>query len=417
MEHFKSIGISFKNTPLEVREAISLNEESTRSLLTRLGEVLGLDELLILSTCNRTEVYYASKEDLNDQILALLGAFKGLDIDSIRHYFVAYQDEHAINHLFEVALGLDSRVLGDIQISNQVKKAYQWSADEGLAGPFIHRLMHTIFFSNKRVVQETEFRDGTASIASVAVDLTRHFTKNFTLPKIALIGLGEIGEDVAGNLKDFEGEITLVNRTDEKAAELAEELGFLSRPYSELSAVVASSDVVISAVNSPEPIITTQNFGSTSNHKMIIDLSVPRSVSPEVEGLNGILLYNIDQLDERTKEALSKRQGAVGHVRSIINESLSEFKEWSQEMEVSPTIQKLKNALEEIRRQELARYVGKVDEKQSKLLDKATKNMIQKVIKLPVLQLKAACKRGEAETLVGVLNDLFNLEKDHQETK
>jgi len=417
MEHFKSIGITFKTAPLQVREAISLNEESTKTLLRRVHEVLGLDELLILSTCNRTEVYYASKDNLNEQILVLLGAFKGLETGSIRHYFTEYQDTQAIDHLFEVALGLDSRVLGDIQISNQVKKAYQWSADEGLAGPFIHRLMHTIFFSNKRVVQETEFRDGTASIASVAVDLTRHFTKNFTLPKIALVGLGEIGEDVAGNLKDFEGEITLVNRTEEKAVEMAGEYGYHYESYEQLSKVVESSDVIISAVNSPEPILTSKDFVKTANHKMIIDLSVPRSVSPEVEGVSGILLYNIDQLDERTKEALSKRQNAVSRVRSIIKESIAEFSEWSQEMEVSPTIQKLKNALEEIRQQELARYVGKVDENYSKLLDKATKNMIQKVIKLPVLQLKAACKRGEAETLVGVLNDLFNLEKDHQETK
>ncbi len=417
MEHFKSIGISFKNTPLEVREAISLNEESTRTLLRRINEVLGIDELLILSTCNRTEIYYASKEDLNDEILGLLSAFKGLDTAIIKPYFIEYQDALAINHLFEVSLGLDSRVLGDIQISNQVKKAYQWSADEGLAGPFIHRMMHTIFFSNKRVVQETEFRDGTASLASVAVDLTRHFTKNFTLPKIALIGLGEIGEDVAGNLKDFEGEITLVNRTEEKSIEIAREYGYHYRSFGDLSDVVAAADVIISAVNAPDPILTVENFGNAANHKMIIDLSLPRSVAPEIEDLNGILLYNIDQLDERTKEALSKRQNAVGKVRSIINESLSEFKEWSQEMEVSPTIQKLKNALEEIRRQELARYVGKVDEKHSQLLDKATKNMIQKVIKLPVLQLKAACKRGEAETLVGVLNDLFNLEKDHKETE
>ena len=139
MEHFKSIGISFKNTPLEIREAISLNEDSTKALLRRINEVLGVDELLILSTCNRTEIYYASKENLNDQILSLLGSYKGLDTTSVRHYFVEYQDAGAINHLFEVAMGLDSRVLGDIQISNQVKKAYQWSADEGFTGPFIHR--------------------------------------------------------------------------------------------------------------------------------------------------------------------------------------------------------------------------------------------------------------------------------------
>ncbi|XOV93227.1 MAG: glutamyl-tRNA reductase [Bacteroidota bacterium] len=415
MEHFKSLGISFKNTPLEVREAITLNEEETKSLLRRINEVLGLDEVLILSTCNRTEIYYTSKELQTDSLISLLSSFKGIESGTINSYFNTYSESEAINHLFEVSLGLDSRVLGDIQISNQVKKAYQWSADEGLAGPFLHRLMHTIFYSNKRVVQETPFKDGTASLASVAVDLTKHFTKNFTLPKIVVIGLGEIGEDVAENLKDIVAEITLINRTDDKAVEKARELGFNFKSFDQLEEVVASSDVIISAVNSPEPILVTSQFGNTSSHKLIIDLSVPRSVSSDVESLNGILLYNVDQLQERTAEALLKRQSAVVDVKSIIKESLSEFKEWSQEMEVSPTIQKLKNALEEIRQEELARYVGKVDEKQSKLLDKATRNMIQKVIKLPVLQLKAACKRGEAETLVEVLNDLFNLEKDQQE--
>lgn len=415
MEHFKSVGITFKNTPLDIREGISLNEEESKSLSRRVNEVVGLDELMILSTCNRTEFYYTSNEDKSDELVGLLSVFKGVESSSIKDYFIRYSDTAAINHLFEVSLGLDSRVLGDIQISNQVKKAYQWSADEGMAGPFLHRLMHTIFYSNKRVVQETPFRDGTASLASVAVDLTKHFTKNFTLPKIAVVGLGEIGEDVAENLKDLIAEITLVNRTDTKADEKAAELGFKSVPFSELDRVVATSDVIISAVNSPEPILTTSQFITTSNHRLIIDLSVPRSVSKEVENLNGILLYNVDQLQERTAEALLKRQGAVVDVKSIISDSLEDFKEWSQEMEVSPTIQKLKNALEEIRQQELARYVGKVDDKHSKLLDKATRNMIQKVIKLPVLQLKAACKRGEAETLVGVLNDLFNLEKDQQE--
>ncbi len=414
MEHFKSIGISFKNTPLEIREAITLNEDSTKVLMRRINDVLGVDEMLILSTCNRTEIYYASKDDRNAEMISLLCSFKGIQPQSMEQYFVDYSDKKAIRHLFEVAMGLDSRVLGDIQISNQVKKAYQWSADEGMAGPFIHRLMHTIFFSNKRVVQETEFRDGTASLASVAVDLTKHFTKNFTHPKIAVIGLGEIGEDVAENLRDMEAEVTLVNRSEAKAIEMAADLGYHFRPFKELSEVVETADVIISAVSSPDPIITTQQLKRDHRHKMIIDLSVPRSVSSEVEGLNGILLYNVDQLHERTVEALKKRQNAVERVELIIDESLSEFKEWSQEMEVSPTIQKLKRALEDIRQQELARYVGKLDDKQSRLLDKATKNMIQKVIKLPVLQLKAACKRGEAETLVGVLNDLFNLEKEQE---
>lgn len=376
-----------------------------------LKEVLGLEEALVLSTCNRTEIYYLAENDLDQEIASLVDVFHGLTDRPSAGYFQSFSDEEAAEHLFHVALGLDSLILGDLQITNQVKKAYQWAADESMAGPFLHRLLHTIFYTNKRVVQETPFRDGTASLASAAVEIATQFISHYELPRIAVIGLGDIGANVAENLKGIQAEITLINRTADKAKKLAADLGFSVRPLNDLEAVVAESHVVISSVQVSEPIIVDSTI-TTDTPKLLIDLSVPRSIDDSIHDLPGILLYNVDQLQQKTSEALERRKAAIPHVKTIVTESIAEFKDWSQEMEVSPTIKKFKEALEDIRKQELARYVGKLDDKELKILEKVSKNMIQKVIKLPVLQLKAACKRGEAESLVGVLNDLFNLEKE-----
>ncbi|RED99737.1 glutamyl-tRNA reductase [Marinoscillum furvescens] len=409
---FKAVGISYRNTPLEVREAVTFDENQAKQFMTMLKETFGVDEALVLSTCNRTEIYYTSSEDLASKIAGLIDVFHGLLDQPAAGYFRAMPYEEAVNHLFEVSLGVDSQVLGDIQITNQVKKAYQWSADEDMAGPFLHRLLHTIFYTNKRTVQETPFRDGTASVASAAVDIANQFMHNYTAPQVAVIGLGEIGANVAENLKGATADVCLVNRTFQTAQSHAEEFGHRAVAYERLSEVVKSAHVVISAVQAPEPIITSSLLSGNEHPKMLIDLSVPRSIEEAVEEINGVLLYNVDQLQERASQALKRRHEAVGQVKAIIAESIAEFNNWSQEMEVSPTIKRFKQALEDIRKAELARYVGKVDEQQAKMLEKATKSMMQKVIKLPVLQLKAACKRGEAESLVGVLNDLFNLEKE-----
>lgn len=409
MHQFKAIGISYKDTPLDVREAVAFEETSTKKFLIRLKEVLGIDEAMVLSTCNRTEIYYHADKNLDRQIASLVDIFHGNTEQPSVEYFQSLDEEAAALHLFRVALGIESMILGDIQITNQVKKAYQWSADESMAGPFLHRLLHTIFYTNKRVVQETPFRDGTASLASSAVDVAEQYLMHFDQPKIAVIGLGDIGANVAENLKSSEAEITLVNRTEEKAEALAKQLGYKTRSISELEDIITASHVVITSVQVSDPIISVSSI-STNTPKLLIDLGVPRNIDDQVNDLPGILLYNVDQLQQKASAALDRRKATIPRVEEIVAESLEEFKDWSQEMEVSPTIKKFKEALESIRNEELARYVGKLDDKEMKVLDKISKNMIQKVIKLPVLQLKAACKRGEAESLVGVLNDLFNLE-------
>jgi glutamyl-tRNA reductase len=413
---FKSVGISYKTAPLEVREQIALNEDEAKALMLKVQEFFGGTDILVVSTCNRTEVYYNSPEDCNTDIAKLLLIQKGLiNTENYLHYFVSYTtQEEAARHLFEVATGLHSQVVGDMQIPNQVKHAYQWSVDLGMAGPFLHRLLHTIFFANKRVAQETSFRDGAASTSYVAVELIEQVTTLKANPSILVLGVGEIGTDVCRNLKEKEySNITVVNRTRAKAEQLATELDFGVADFENVEEEIQKADVVISSILRDEPFITKAILQKKSlySFKYLIDLSVPRSVAADAEQVPGVIVYNIDNIQSRANEALGRRLASVPHVQAIISQALEEFGDWSKEMVVSPTIQKLKNALEHIRQEEMARFMKNLNEEEAAKMDKITSSMMQKIIKLPVLQLKAACKRGEAETLIDVLNDLFNLEQ------
>ncbi|WP_425392965.1 glutamyl-tRNA reductase [Ekhidna sp.] len=416
MEGFKALGLSYRNAPIELREQVALSEVDAGQFLLKLKEVCNVQEAMLVSTCNRTELYYSSEADIKKEIFALISSFKSIPSNKLAEVFEEYSTEEASKHLFRVALGLESQVLGDIQISNQVKRAYQQSADLNLAGPHLHRLMHTIFYANKRVVQETRLQDGTASVASVAVDLIGGFIQNIESPRIALIGLGEIGQNVLENLNTDEASITLVNRTKSKASKLAEGKDIAVRSFEDLDEVIAENDVVISAVSTSNPIISASNLDIDSIHKLMIDLSVPRSMDNDLDSVPGVSLYNVDQLTERTQKARKIREKSIPDAERIVEDELNGFFKWKSEMEVSPTIQRLKSALDQIRIEELARH-KKLSDKEMELLEVVTKSMIQKVIKLPVLQLKAACKRGEAESLVGVLNDLFNLESAEVEKK
>ncbi len=399
-----------------MRELIALNEEEAKRLMLRLRDFFGLSDLLVVSTCNRTEVYYAFEQDLNAEIARLLLIEKGLtDTDQYLPYFQFYAaHSDAVLHLFEVCVGLHSQVVGDMQIPNQVKQSYQWSADLDMAGPFLHRLMHTIFFTNKRVAQETAFRDGAASVSYAAVDLIDELVGENQNPNVLVIGLGEIGADVCMNLESRNMKnITLCNRTQAKAEALAQKYGFRVADFANLMDEISRADVIISSVMRDEPLITPAFLQGLNvlTYKYFIDLSVPRSVDAAVEQIPGVLAYNIDHIRNRADEALNQRLAAIPQVEAIIGQAVAEFGDWTKEMVVSPTINKLKNALEQIRKDEIARHLKHLTPDESEKVDKITRGIMQKIIKLPVLQLKAACKRGEAETLIDVLNDLFDLEK------
>ena len=417
---FRVVSLSHKSAPVHIRELISLDELAIERLLLKLKEFFSITDALVLSTCNRTEVYYSHELDLSSELIKLIGIERGLsDAISYLDYFqVLNNEQEAVTHLFRVSMGLEAQVIGDIQISNQVKRAYQTAADLALAGPFLHRLMHTIFFTNKRVVQETGFRDGAASLSYATIELIESLTQNIFQPRILLIGVGEIGEDVAKNMVHLPtAQVKIANRTLAKAEEIGIPLGFEVIAFESCLTAIEEADVVVCSVRMPEPLLTKQLIKAINipSYKVLIDLSVPRSIETSVEELPGVVLYNVDNIQSKATAALQNRLESIPSVEAILEESIGEFGAWQKEMIVSPTIQKLKQALEQIRQEEMSRYLKNADEKEYLLIDKVTKSMMQKILKAPVVQLRAACQRDEAAEMIELITDLFDLEKSKNE--
>ncbi len=418
--HFKVISISHKTAAVEVRERMALNSEETIQVLERVRDIFALRDVMVLSTCNRSEIYYGSDKDLSEELIKILALQNNLeDVEYFKSYFENITDHlQAVEHLFRVATGLESQIVGDMQITNQVKTAYQLSADADMAGPFLHRLLHTAFYINKKVVQETAFRDGAASISYAALELIAELTVNLEAPRVMIIGLGNVGTDLCLNISDHKNfqnyQVLLANRTGDKADKLAKTCGFKSIPFDSVKDHFSEIDLVVTAVNNHNLLIDRELISKfpVGNFKYFVDLSVPRSVETGIEEINGVLLYNIDDIQSRADEALKRRMSSIPKVEALLAEAIADFDDWSKDISVNPTINKLKNALEQIRKEEIARYLKDASNDESDMLEKLTKSIMQKVIKLPVLQLKAACRRGDAETLIDVLNDLFNLEKD-----
>ncbi len=412
-ETFKALILTYKTAPVAIREQVALNEMGVKRLLQFAKEYTPATDVLVISTCNRTEIYYSAEQDLSESF------FKGLRLErnlapGFENHFQALGHKEAIQHLFEVSVGLDAQVIGDLQISGQVKNAYQWTADEAMAGPFLHRLMHTVFFVNKRVVQETSFRDGAASISYAAKELAEELTTGIKNPRILVLGVGEIGQDVVRNLVNTGlDNVVILNRTIAKAESLAAEANLDFGGLDTLRDELNRAHVIISSVSGQQPLLTTDSLIGVKihSHKYFIDLSMPRSIDPALDSIAGVEVYNLDDLQNKTNEALQKRKASIPQVEVIIGEAIDEFNDWSREMILSPTIQRIKTALEHIRKEELARFIKNADVQEAAKLDEMSRALMQKILKYPVLQLKAACRRGDAETLSELLLDLFDLEK------
>ncbi|TFV92376.1 glutamyl-tRNA reductase [Algoriphagus kandeliae] len=413
---FNAFSLSHKTAPVQIRELIALDDQAIHSIHLKLKEIFNLTEVLILSTCNRTEVYYSHDENINEEIIKLIGLEKGIsDVGNYLEYFELFQnDAAAIEHLFRVSVGLEAQVVGDIQIANQVKRAYQTSVDLDMAGPFLHRLMHTVFFSNKRVVQETAFRDGAASLSYATIELIETITSNTYQPRILLIGLGEIGEDVAKNMIYLpDSKVMISNRTLSKSEAIAAEMGFKVIPFENVEEAIDEADVIVSSIQRNEPFITKELISkyNIQSYKLLVDLSVPRSIETTVEEVPGVILYNVDNIRSKASEALDNRLASIPKVENIIKEAIRDFQDWKKETMVSPTINKLKQSLEQIRLEELSRYMKNASEEEYAVMDKITKSMMQKVLKVPVIQLKNACRRDEAEEMIEIISDIFDLDR------
>ncbi|MCZ2356043.1 MAG: glutamyl-tRNA reductase [Bacteroidia bacterium] len=417
----KTVSLSHHKAPVEIRELIYIRPAAIRDLMLSLKDIFNTSELLVLSTCNRTEVYYVSESDLSSGIIARLLCEKGLSqVDQYLPYFDILDGEQALQHLFEVAMGLRSGIIGDIQITHQVKEAYSISHELNLAGPVLHRLLHTIFHAGKRVQSETGYRDGAASVSYAAVETAEISVGDPESARVLVVGLGEMGADVARNLRysSFR-QVHLMNRTIEKAHELSAETGFPVIPFDQLESVLSQFDVVFSAVSGMDCLITRPLLERDERHahRYFFDLSVPRSIAADAEEVAGVIVFNIDEIQSRASEVLERRLQFVPAVQQIIREEMGGFKDWSRELSISPTIHLLKDALENLRKEEISRYLKNLNEKELEAVEEVTRSLMQKVMKLPVLNLKEACRRGDADSLIEALHTIFNLDKSRVKTE
>jgi len=343
---FYTAGISYKKSSAATRGEFAISAEQYAAILEK-AAAIGLNELFILSTCNRTEIYGFAENA--QQLINLLCAQTKADMATFNELAYIKQGKQAIQHLFEVSAGLDSQILGDYEIVGQIKAAVKFSKEHGFIGAFIDRLVNYVLQSSKAIKNETAISDGTVSVSFAAVQYIREKVTDIAGKKIVLVGTGKIGRNTCKNLVDYldTKNITLINRTEEKASGLADELGLQYAPVYELADQIASADIILVATNAPQPTILRSHLEGKGK-KIIIDLSVPYNVEVPAQHLSNITLVNIDDLSKLKDETLAKRQAEVPKAKAIITNHIAEFIDWLLMRRHAPILKAVKIKLKEI---------------------------------------------------------------------
>jgi glutamyl-tRNA reductase len=339
-------GINYKKTDAAIRGLFAINDEQYASLLA-LAPSYGLHELFVLSTCNRTEIYGFAEHA--GQLIQLLCAQTEGDPQTFTQLAYVKKGPEAVEHLFAVGAGLDSQILGDYEIVGQLKVAVKFARERAFVGTYLDRMVNVVLQTSKAVKNQTALSDGTVSVSFAAVQYIKQKFNILAGKKILLLGIGKIGRSTCKNLVDYleTTAITLINRTPQKAAELANELGLQHAPIDQLADYIDNSDIILVATNAAHPtILKTHLEGKTD--KLIIDLSIPYNVEMAAQDLPNVHLVNVDELSKLKDETLQKREAEVPKARLIINEHMAEFMDWFEMRKHVPVLKAVKTKLQEI---------------------------------------------------------------------
>ncbi len=346
IDHFFVAGINYRKTDAGIRGDFAVNAEQYASLLQK-ADAAGLSELFVLSTCNRTEIYGIAPDA--DTLINLLCSETVGDKETFSQLAYIKQGNEAVEHIFSVAAGLDSQILGDYEIVGQMKLAVKFAREKGFIGAFMERLVNTVLQSSKAIKNETTLSGGTISVSFAAIQFLKDRIADTSNKKIVLLGTGKIGRNTCKNLIDYLGtkNITLINRTDYKAVTLAVELGLDYAPYSEMKQRMQEADVVIVATNAEKVVITRENM-LHSTPKILIDLSIPNNIEPSVNTLAHITLANVDDLSKINDKTLQKREAEVPQALHIIQIHMLEFSEWLNHRRQVPVLKAVKQKLNDM---------------------------------------------------------------------
>ena len=416
------MGLSHKTAPVSVREKFAFKgEELERALLT-LNSMEGIDECMILSTCNRVELYFTTRSSspFKDAI-TFLQEFKGATLEELNSYFYRKVDRDAIRHGFFVASSLDSLVVGEPQIVGQFKDAFQTAKELGTVGTVLCRFCETALKVSKRVRTETGISKNAVSISFAAVELARKIFGDLRGTKVAIIGAGEMAELAVKHLiTNGASEVFVVNRTLERAQSLAEEFGGKPFPLTELPTVLKFADIVISSTGAPGYVITREIVEPAVNFRggrplFLIDIAVPRDVDPEVDSLDGVYLYDIDDLQQVVEANIKERLTEAEVAKEIIEEYVERFLKWLRELEVAPLIAELKKKAEEIRKEVLEKRLPKLGltPEQEAEVDNITRIIINKLLHQPITSVKKKAVEEESRSqVVQIFREIFGLGKE-----
>ena len=326
IHRFFAIGINYKKTDASIRSRFAINHAQYESILAD-AATSHLGELFILSTCNRTEIYGMAAD--SSQLITLIEKHTSGDPKLFREFAYIKQGEAAIRHLFEVGAGLDSQILGDYEIIGQLKAAVRFAKERNFVGPFTERLVNAVLQASKQIKNKTRLSGGTVSVAFAAVQFIRDYCNQVNKKNVLLIGTGKIGSNTCRNLQHYlpVKQITLMNRSVEKAAILARELQVSYEPIENLQQAIKVADIIVVATNADEPILGENDLAGTGQ-KLVIDLSIPYNVTPSVKTLDHITLVNVDELSKVKDETLQMREGEIPKAQAIISEHLEELLTW-----------------------------------------------------------------------------------------
>ena len=415
------IGLNLKTAPIDIREKISFSQIEILRALKEIKREKNLKESLILSTCNRTEFYaWVNTDNIDGEkyIKNFISYFKKINIPPNNQYFYSFNSEETVRHLFKVASGLDSMVVGESQIFGQVKEAYALSCEAKANGIILNKLLHWTFRVGKRVRAETEIGIGAISVSSIATKLAQKIFKDLAKHSVLQIGAGETGELTAQHLKEKNiGELYITNRTFNKARLLAEKLKAKAVPFENMREILKKVDVVISSTSSQEYLITIDSMKkimNLRNHRplFIIDISVPRDFDPKINEIDNVFLHSIDDLQEIVDKNLKKRKRAIPKVLTIIEEEMNNFFQWYRYLKVTPIIKSLQNKIEDVRLSELKKNKKYFKEQDWRNLDLITKSMMNKLFHITLVKIKEFNEDSQTGLVrLNTVREIFNLEE------
>jgi glutamyl-tRNA reductase len=418
------LGINHRTAAIEIREKLWFSSKEIAPVLAALKEH-SMKESVLVSTCNRTELYYVPRDDSanGEQLWKTLARHKGTESSVEEKHFYSLSSTNAVKHIFSVASGIDSMVLGDVQILSQMKEAFTIAQTSQTTGILLNRLFNNAFHVGKRSRTETEIGEGAVSVSYAAAELATKIFEDLSKRTALLIGAGETGKLTAKHLASRElGNLLLANRTMKRAEELVAHLGGRAIEFEKIHAELSHVDIVISSVDATQYILSAADIRKAMKSRgnkplFIIDIGVPRNIDPSANTIENVFLHDIDALNHIIDQNLAHRKAEIPKIQNIILDETTQFEMWHHSLDVTPTIQQLREQFEEIRHMEVEKHINHFSPDTREEVDLLTKRIINKLLHVPMVNLRNGSGEhtdDETRTKVHILRHLFGLDKKHQ---